>query len=502
MNRTKKFFKNAVSTAFFQIVNMLVSFFIPRIMLVIYGSEINGLVSSITQFIVYFNLLEAGLSGAAVWALYEPLAKKNVRSINSIIVAVKNLYNWVGYVFISLVLGLAFIYPFFIRVTTLSTIEVSFLVLTIGASGALEFFTLSKYRVLLTADQKTYVISLASSITVILNAMLIALLASFNINIVITMAVASTTIFFRSFILWFYVRKNYQYIDYSEFPDESKLNKRWYALYLQILGVIHTGGPIVLATMFTDLKMVSVYTVFNLVTKGVGAVLGIFVSGLAASFGDVIAKKEQDTLKRTYDEFELSYYTLISIIYSVTFIMLMPFIRLYTKNITDISYELPVFGFLMVLNGLLFNVKTPQGMLVISAGLYRETRWQTTMQGSILLGVGIIGGYYYGLVGIVLASIISNIYRDIDLAIYIPKVLLNINPKRTFKRILISFIMIFIICSPFYFIKLPIVDFYDWSSYALLLLVYSSVIVMSFMLFLEKATLLRIFNRLKNMSNR
>lgn len=76
MNRTKKFFKNAVSTAFFQIVNMLVSFFIPRIMLVIYGSEINGLVSSITQFIVYFNLLEAGLSGAAVWALYEPLAKK------------------------------------------------------------------------------------------------------------------------------------------------------------------------------------------------------------------------------------------------------------------------------------------------------------------------------------------------------------------------------------------------------------------------------------------
>lgn len=170
MNRTKKFFKNAVSTAFFQIVNMLVSFFIPRIMLVIYGSEINGLVSSITQFIVYFNLLEAGLSGAAVWALYEPLAKKNVRSINSIIVAVKNLYNWVGYVFISLVLGLAFIYPFFIRVTTLSTIEVSFLVLTIGASGALEFFTLSKYRVLLTADQKTYVISLSSSITVILNA--------------------------------------------------------------------------------------------------------------------------------------------------------------------------------------------------------------------------------------------------------------------------------------------------------------------------------------------
>ena len=56
---------------------MIAEFIIPCIMLKYYGSEINGLVSSINQFIVYFNLVEAGLSGAAIYVLYKPLAGKN-----------------------------------------------------------------------------------------------------------------------------------------------------------------------------------------------------------------------------------------------------------------------------------------------------------------------------------------------------------------------------------------------------------------------------------------
>ena len=75
MSRTKKFLYNSISTGFFQIVLMISGLITPRIMLKYYGSEINGLISSINQFIVYFNLVEAGLSGAAIYALYKPLDK-------------------------------------------------------------------------------------------------------------------------------------------------------------------------------------------------------------------------------------------------------------------------------------------------------------------------------------------------------------------------------------------------------------------------------------------
>ena len=72
-SRTKKFFYNSLSTAMLQLTNMIIGFLLPRLMLKFYGSEINGLVTSITRFISYFNIEEAGLAGAAV---YEKKKKK------------------------------------------------------------------------------------------------------------------------------------------------------------------------------------------------------------------------------------------------------------------------------------------------------------------------------------------------------------------------------------------------------------------------------------------
>ena len=169
MSRTQKFFYNSISTAFYQVIVMIAGFITPRIMLKYYGSEINGLVSSITQFIVYFNLVEAGLSGAAIYALYKPLAENNHKAINSIVSAARKFYTQSGYIFVSLTLGLAAFYPLFVKTNMLTPLNIGLLVLILGTNGALEFLTLAKYRVLLSADQKTYVISLASMVHIIAN---------------------------------------------------------------------------------------------------------------------------------------------------------------------------------------------------------------------------------------------------------------------------------------------------------------------------------------------
>lgn len=496
MSRTVAFIKNSASTALLQIITMFVGFFIPRIMIGVYGSEINGLISSIMQFIAYFNLVEAGISGAAVWALYKPLAEKNNKIVSSIIVATKNFYNKAGYIFVSLTLGLALIYPAFIKVSSLSFIEVFLLVLILGVSGALEFFTLAKYRALLTANQKTYIISLASVCAIILNAVIIFVLSYLKFNIVLVRFAALLSVFLRSIILHLYVVKKYPYIDYNVNGDSSKLNKHWDAMFLQLLGVVQTGGPIIMATLLTDLKTVSIYTVFNLVIGGINSILSIFISGLAASFGDVIARKEKDVLLKAYDEFEISYYTLITVIYSVAFIMIMPFIKLYTYSIADINYELPVLGFLMVLNGLLYNIKTPQGMMVISAGWYKETKLQTTIQTLILVIIGTICGYYYGLTGIVIGSILSNIYRDIDLAFFIPKYLLNVSPKRTFFRILLVIILSVLLYLPFTFNALGVENIFEWCLYAILVMIYAIIVTVLIMFAFNSKTFKQIFKRI------
>ena len=93
MNRTKKFALNTTSAAALQVITMIAGFITPRIMLTCYGSEINGLVSSVSQFVSYFTIVEAGLTNAVVYALYKPLAERNESQISAIMVSASAFYR-------------------------------------------------------------------------------------------------------------------------------------------------------------------------------------------------------------------------------------------------------------------------------------------------------------------------------------------------------------------------------------------------------------------------
>ncbi|MDD4781003.1 MAG: hypothetical protein PHT02_10465 [Tissierellia bacterium] len=503
MSRTKRFVYNSLTAALLQIFTVIAGFIVPRIILVFYGSEINGLVTSITQFIAYFNLVEAGLAGAAVYALYKPLADEDHKNINAVLSATNRFYILSGYIFLSLTLGLALIYPAFIKTTELSPFSVGSLVLILGVSGALEFFTMAKYRALLTADQKLYVLSLASIVAIVLNTVIIAILAYSGASIVILRLVALFSVFARSLILYIYVRLNYRYIDYKETPNNEALNKRWDALYLQILGSVHSGTPVIIATIFTSLQMVSVYSIFNMVVAGISGIVGIFTSGLSASFGDVIVRNEQTVLQKAYQEFEFMFYALISWAFSCTMVLIMPFIKLYTAGITDVNYNIPLIGFLFTLNGVLYSLKTPQGMLVISAGLYRETRWQVTIQGLIAVVGGVIFVQFWGLTGILIGSILSNIYRDIDLLFYIPHKLTKLKVRTSFYRMLRVFICFGLICWPFIqFIHIDCHNFLEWTNWAVITAIYALLVVVIINYLLDRRVFMNVLGRFKSLARK
>ena len=438
MNRTQKFIRSTMATGLYQLVLMLTGFILPRVMLSFYGSEVNGLVSSITQFINYITLVEAGLSGAAVYALYKPLAENDTHQISRVVVATKKFYAKSGWIFVALVGLLAAVYPFVVEIETVSMPGVAVLVMVIGVSGIMDFFVLGKYRAILTADQKQYVISLALLLYCILNTVMIILFSALGFGVVFARIAALVAVFAKTWILAAYCKKHYSYLDYSAEPDHKALNKRWDALVLQILGAVHTGAPVVLSTVLTTLEHVSIYSVYNMVVNGLNSVLSIFSTGLGAGFGDLIIRKETKKLQKAYLDFEVAYYALITLIYAVAMVQILPFVLLYTEGITDADYHQPLLGFLFTLNGFLYNIKTPQGMLVISAGLYKETRWQTITQALIAVVGGVVLGSMYGLVGIMLAMCISNFYRDIDLLFFIPKHVTHLKMTASLKNVLLS----------------------------------------------------------------
>jgi len=497
INRTKAFMLNSLTTAGYQLVVMLSGFIVPRILLKHYGSEINGLVSSIAQFISYFSLVEAGIAGAAVFALYKPLAQNDMPTINNVLSSAKQFYAKSGSVYLLLLLAFALIFPLFVHVGALSGRAMAVLILALGGKWVLDFFCGGKYNVILTADQKLYAVSIASSVCVALQTFIIVVLALRGVSIVLVYLLSLIAFVTRNLILWLFVKWKYPQVTFQGEVSSGCLDKRWDAFFLQILGVVQVGAPVVIATIFLSLKEVSVYAVFNMVFVGLSGILGIFISGLSASFGDVIARKDEPLLQSAYGDFEFAYYVLIGLVFAVTMILVMPFIRIYTAGIHDVNYDVPVLGVLFVANGFLYNLKTPQGMMVISAGLYRETRWRSLIQALIIVVLGCLLALLYGLVGILVASIVSNLYRDIDLAVYIPRHVTHTPVSVSVIRMIKCVLLFFVIFLPSLLFTLEPRSLPSWCACALFVCVYAALITLAFLFLFERKNLRRILQRFR-----
>lgn len=502
MSRTKKFVSNAVSSLILQVITVMSGLIIPRLMIKTYGSEINGLVSSVSQFVRYFMLVEAGLASASIYALFKPLSEKNYRAISEIVSATRNFYFRSGYIFVALVAGCSLLYPYFIKAESLSSFQVGILVLIIGCSGVLNFFVMAKYTALITADQKTYVINLLNAVSLVIYTAAIYVMTRMNVDIVTLRAVALVSVFVPPIVMHFYVNKYYHNIDYRTVPNYAPLHKRWDALILQILGMVHISVPVILATIFTSLEQVSVYTVYAMVIIGVQQMIMVFSGGIQAAFGELIALGDLKAFRKIYNQYEFMIYSIMTLFYSTVMVLLLPFVKLYTRGITDVNYIQPTMAVLFVINALLYSIKSPQGTLVTSAGLFKETKYQTLTQALLAVAFGAILAYYMGLNGILIGLIISNVYRDIDLFVFIPKHLNNTRVARTFKRAVLIFVEFSIITVSFVYFKIEVSSYYEWLGKAVFVMLYSMLVIAVISLLFDRKVFFECLSRLAEIVKR
>lgn len=496
-SRTKSFFKNVGATSVYQLLLIFSGLIIPRIILNFYGSEANGLISSVNQFISGFKIVEAGLAGAGILALYKPLAEKNEKKINGILAAIHKFYIQTGAFFLGLVIILAVAYPLFKPTSIMDDALVRVLVFVLGGRAFLEFFAVSKYRIFLIASQKVWVISLASASSELLSILLISVLAGLRVGLVFIYTVALIPLFVRFLIIYIYIKRTSTFINLQEKPQTSELKKRWDVLYLQILGIIHSSAPVVIVTFFLSLELVSVYSVHSIVFAGISSILGIFSGPISPGFGNIIARKEKLVLQKTAREFEVIHYALISFLYSVSAVMITSFVDLYTAGVDDVEYHQPLFAFLIALNGFMYSLKTPQGMLVTAAGLYRETRIQTTIQGCIAVIGGLILTPLFGLIGLAIAMILSNIYRDIDLLFFIPKHLTHLPVRDSALRMLQAIGTSALIFIPCHLLALNPATPLEWVRDAVLVSAFAALVTLGTNLLFQRELVFSIFRRVK-----
>ena len=460
-------FKNIIASLLFQIVTIICGFIVPRLIISNYGSDVNGLVTSITQFLAYITLLEAGFGAVIKAVLYKPIVKNDKETIKKILKASEKIFRKISYIFIAYIIILCFVFPLIVSKDFDSVYTIS-LILIISISTFSEYYFGMTYKLFLHADQKPYVTYYIQIFTLILNTILVVILVKLGASIQIVKLVSASIFIFRPILHNIYVKKKYN-ISLKGVDDTYVIKQKWNALFNHIAYIIRSNTDVAVLTIFSSIKEVSVYAVYMLVINSIKSVTYSFTGGIDASFGKTIAKGEHEKVNDRFKKFVTYYYTVSSVLFIATFFLIVPFISLYTKGISDVNYIRPTFAYIMLAATFMLSIKDPYNDLVKVVGHFKQTQKGAFLEAILNIVISIALVFNYGLVGVAIGTLVSTTIRTIELMFYATKNILKTSIFHFVKSILLIIIEFALIYLIIYLIgDFNISNYIDWIIYAII----------------------------------
>lgn len=423
MNRKQKLILNSCTGLIKQLVVVICGFILPRYMLLYYGSNVNGLVSSITHFLGFISLLELGIGPVIQANLYKPLAEKNDEEISKIIISSERFFRRIAYIFIAYIAVLAVIFPIFVNTEYDVLFTVSLLVI-LSISSFAEYFFGVTYQLLLNADQKSYVQTLLQIIATIFNTLCCIVVMHIGAPIHVVKLVSSLIFVLRPIGQAIYVHKHY-HINKKLKLTEEPIKQKWNGFAQHLAAVICGNADVVILTMFSTLSNVSIYSVYYNVTNGVTMLIMTAATGLEAYFGNMIAKGERKNLEHAFSRIEWLIHFAVTVIFTIATITVVPFISVYTRGINDADYIVPSFSTILMLAYAAQCLRVPYFRVIKAAGHFRETQNGAFISTILNVIISVALVFKFGLVGIALGTFVAMLYHTVYFVWYLNGHILN-----------------------------------------------------------------------------
>ena len=300
------------------------------------------------------------------------------------------------------------------------------LLIIIAISRFSEYFMSIEYKLYIEAKQENFIIAIANTITVLLNGVITIILIKLNCSIFTIKAANAVIFIIRALAYKIYVKRKYE------------IKQKRDAFAQQISYIIDTNIDVILITCMLGTTEVSVYAVYMLVIKGIKSIVSALMGGgVEATFGDMFAKKEYENASKKFSIYQFFYFNIISILYNLCLLLIIPFVQIYTNGITDANYYRPVFATILVIVEFLYAIKLPYDLLINSVGHFKQTKKFAYTEAIINVIFSIILITKFGIVGVVIGTLIATIYKACVVIYYFSKVILKRSLKTDLKFLLL-----------------------------------------------------------------
>ncbi|MDY4502410.1 MAG: hypothetical protein SPE36_11030 [Lactobacillus johnsonii] len=442
MNRRRSFL-NIVVGIISQIISIALGIIIPRLFLMSFGSEMNGFLNSIGQIFAYFTLLEAGMYGATLQALYAPIANSDKKEISSIMAATNRYYKKTGRLYLIAVLGLAVVYPLVIS-SNISVWVMTVIILFNGFPGVISYYFQGKFIILLQAEGKNYINTALSSIASTLISISKIIMLFLGCSIVKIQFTYLLINIFKIIIIGIYISKNYKWVNLKEEPNYKAIEQKNAVFVNQICDMVFRNTDTIILTIFSSLKVVSVYTMYTLLYSMIRTALDYVAQGFSFVMGQTF-NRDRDRYIQLHDLYENYRMALVFALYNIALIFIIPFMELYTSGIKDINYLDYKVAVLFSVFYVMTGARACCADLINYAQHFRKTQTRCIIEAAINLTVSIIAVIFWGIYGVLIGTIVALIYRMNDMFIYANVRILHRSPWISYKRFISNSIIFTII---------------------------------------------------------
>lgn len=495
-SRSGKLVLNTFSSFGYQILTIICGLILPRFFLSYYGSAVNGLVNSISQFLSYVSLLDLGVGAVIQSAFYKPLADKNIEWTSRIFVSAKNFYNKVGMIILLYIIALCFVYPCLV-IEEFGYISTLLLIVTMSISMFAQYYFGLVYQLLLTADQKHFVQVWINAGTLVANTVFSVILIIIGSPIQIVKLVSSIVYLLRPLIMSIYVKNHYS-IDMKIKTGSDDIPQKWNGFAQHIAAVILQNTDVVVLTTFSTLQNVSIYSVYYLVVSGVKALLYSLTSGLTSTLGNMFSRVENNKFERTFSYYEWILHMVATLVFSITAVLITPFVLVYTKGIVDVDYNVPKFGFLLSFAMASITLQTPYKTIVMVVGHYKQTQASSIIEVAINVIVSIATVKMFGLIGVAIGTFLAMTYRMIYLEYYIRKNVIHRSANVFIKQLAIDILTMLIIIFATKQFENVVSNYLTWILLALKVSLVSLAITLGISFLFYRKHIMVIWNKFKN----
>lgn len=407
--RVKKSILNAEVNLTFYFITLFLSFFSRKTFLDNLGAEFIGLTGTLGNILGYLNIAELGIGNCISFFLYKPLQTKNQQEITEITSVLGYLYRCIGLIILTSGIVVSLFFPWIFSGEALGLSIVYFAFFSFLTSSLVGYF-INYRQIILSADQKGYLIAIYMQSATILKTALQIFLALYYQNLYLWIAVEFIFSLISCIIINWKINKEYPWLQIrvsqgkkllKKYPGIIKNTKQIFIHKMKDTILFKSDELLIFA--FVSMKMVAYYGNYTIIVAKIGMLFSTVLDSISAGVGNLIAEGNQNSIMKVFWELMTIRHFVAGVLCFSIYHFIEPFISIWLGEQYILANEI------LLLLCIYIYITTSRGVVDMynhSHGLYGDI-WAAWTELVINVSVSLVAGFYLGIVGILLGKIVS-----------------------------------------------------------------------------------------------